>query len=71
MAVRCRWVVVGASVVYTPAANYNGTDTFTYTVRDNGSPTAETTATVTITVTAVNDAPTAVADTAGTSKGLR
>lgn len=60
----------GTSVVYTPASNYNGTDTFTYTVRDNGSPTAETTATVTITVTAVNDAPTAGADTSGTSKGL-
>lgn len=60
----------GASVVYTPSGDFNGTDTFTYTVRDNGSPTAETTATVTMTVTAVNDAPTAVADTAGTSKGV-
>ncbi len=60
----------GASVVYTPALNFNGTDTFTYTVRDNGSPAAETTATVTMTVTAVNDAPTAGADTAGTSKGV-
>ncbi len=60
----------GASVVYTPASNFNGTDTFTYTVRDNGSPTAETTATVTMTVTAVNDAPVAVADASGTSKGV-
>ncbi len=60
----------GTSVVYTPALNFNGTDTFTYTVRDDGSPTAEAVATVTMTVTAVNDAPTAGADTSGTSKGL-
>ena len=41
---------------YTPAVNFNGTDSFTYTASDgNGE---EDTATVTITVNAVNDAPT-------------
>ncbi len=40
---------------YTPDANFNGTDRFSYTVADaNG---AEATATITITVTAENDAP--------------
>ncbi len=41
---------------YTPASNFNGTDTFNYTVSD-GSLTDV--GTVTITVTAVNDAPVA------------
>jgi len=45
---------------YTPAANYNGTDSFTYKANDgtvDGN-----TATVTITITAVNDSPIAVND---------
>lgn len=46
-------------VTYTPAANYFGTDTFTYTVRDNGGATSNT-ATVTVTVSPVNDAPVVV-----------
>ena len=50
----------GLSVDYTPAADFNGTETITYTVSD-GALTA--TGTFTITVTAVNDAPVAVADT--------
>src|SRR5215211_2252122 len=44
------------SFAYTPAANFNGTDTFTYHAGD-GSLTSNL-ATVTITVTPVNDAPT-------------
>ena len=43
---------------YTPAANFNGTDSFTYRVVDADGGVA--TATVTITVNAVNDAPAAV-----------
>ena len=46
----------GADVTYTPDADFNGTDSFTYTVTD-GSLTD--TATVTVTVAAVNDAPVA------------
>ncbi len=53
--------IEGDSVRYTPAANYNGADSFTYTVRDEDGETA--TATVTVTVTAVNDTPSAQVDT--------
>ena len=56
-------------VTYTPNANYFGTDCFTYTVCDNGTTNAVAavlcdTATVTITVTPVNDDPVANDDTA-------
>lgn len=56
----------GANVVYTPKANFFGTETFTYTISDGNSGTA--TATVTMTVTPVNDPPDAVNDTATTIK---
>jgi VCBS repeat-containing protein len=52
-------VVMGAVIHYEPAAGYAGTDSFTYTVSD-GAATA--TGSVTVTVTAVNDPPEAVAD---------
>ncbi|QAY77378.1 tandem-95 repeat protein [Sphingosinicella sp. BN140058] len=42
-------------VVYTPTANYNGADSFTYTVTSGG---VTETATANVTVTSVNDAPT-------------
>ena len=46
----------GASVSYTPKANFNGADSFTYTISDgHGGSDA---ATVNVTVTLVNDAPT-------------
>ncbi|MDH0748953.1 retention module-containing protein [Pseudomonas sp. GD03842] len=48
-------------VVFTPNANFNGTATFTYTVTD-GNLTSNT-ATVTVNVVAVNDAPVATAST--------
>ncbi len=44
---------------YTPSANYFGTDSFTYTIFDG---TSTDTATVTITINAVNDPPIAAAD---------
>jgi len=50
-------------VTYRPLANFFGTDTFSYTVRDNASPSLSTTGTVTINITSVNDAPIAVNDT--------
>ncbi len=43
------------TIKYTPDANWNGTEQFTYTVRDTGNKTD--TAEVTITVTPVNDKP--------------
>ena len=49
--------VNGNSVTYTPAANFNGTDTFTFRANDGAS--NSTVAVVTITVTPVNDPPTA------------
>src|SRR5436309_477509 len=48
------------SFTYTPALNYNGTDSFTYKANDGTADSGV--ATVTITVTAVNDAPVAVND---------
>src|ERR1043166_9702296 len=45
---------------YTPAPDFNGTDTFTYNVTD-GTHTSNT-STVTITISEVNDAPTAADD---------
>ena len=51
---------------YTPATNYNGSDTFTYHANDGTG--NSNIATVTITVNAVNDAPVAVNDTYTTSE---
>ncbi len=44
------------NLVYTPASNFNGSDTFTFTVTDAQGATS-TAATVTLSVTPVNDAP--------------
>ncbi len=52
--------LVAGQLIFTPAANYNGPASFTYTITD-GTVTA--TATVSGTVTPVNDAPVAVNDT--------
>ena len=51
---------------YTPARDYFGTDSFTYTVSDHHGGTA--TGTVTVTVTPVNDAPVAVGDNVTTAE---
>jgi hypothetical protein len=55
-----------SSVSYSPAANFNGTDSFTYTVSDGHGGTA--TASVSVTVNSVNDNPVAVADSATTNE---
>jgi extracellular elastinolytic metalloproteinase len=49
------------TVTYTPAANFHGNDSFTYTISDGKGGTD--TATVSVTVTSVNDAPVAANDT--------
>ncbi|MCK6472077.1 MAG: Ig-like domain-containing protein [Planctomycetes bacterium] len=49
--------ISGTTATYTPAANYNGPDSFTF--RANDGSLNSNTATVSITVTAVNDAPVA------------
>ena len=50
----------GANLMYTPAADYFGPDTFTFKVNDGALDSNE--ATITISVSEVNDSPTAVAD---------
>jgi VCBS repeat-containing protein len=51
---------------YTPTANFSGSDSFTYRA-SAGTPSLTSDATVTITVTPVNDPPVAVNDTAATT----
>ncbi|WP_407265068.1 tandem-95 repeat protein [Tenacibaculum maritimum] len=53
-------------VTYTPDADFNGTDTFDYTICDNASPANCTTSTVIVTV---NATPDAVDDTEVTTEG--
>ena len=52
----------GGVVTYVPPADYNGVDSFTYTVEDNGTTngvaaSASAVATVNLTITPINDAP--------------
>jgi hypothetical protein len=56
------------AITYTPNANVNGGDSFVYQICDSGSPALCDTATVSITVNAVNDPPDAVADSATTAE---
>ncbi len=57
---------VNGSFVYTPTANYNGSDSFTY--RANDGIANSNVATVSITINHVNHAPVAVNDAYGTSE---
>ena len=56
------------SFTYTPNANWNGTDTFTYRASDGTD--SSNVATVTITVNAVNDAPVAANDAYATDEDV-
>ncbi|EMI21703.1 peptidyl-prolyl cis-trans isomerase cyclophilin type [Rhodopirellula maiorica SM1] len=57
----------GTQIFYKPAANFNGTETVTYTIRDTGGGIAV--GTVTFTVTAVNDAPPIISQVAKQHNG--
>jgi hypothetical protein len=59
--------IVGVNAVYTPNADFFGTDAFTYTASDG---TTSDSASVTVTVEAVNDPPVAVDDAASTAQGV-
>ncbi len=48
---------VNRRILYTPDANYNGSDSFTYQIRDNQTPAVYDTAVVNLTIAAVNDLP--------------
>ena len=63
----------GTTTTYSPAADYNGPDSFTYTITDDGTTNGladprSSTATVSVTVTEVNDSPTAVDDSASVAE---
>ena len=58
--------ISGSSLIYTPNANFNGTDSFTYTISDGNGGTAS--ATVNVTVDADNDAPVAANDSYSTAE---
>ncbi|MGE4230547.1 MAG: tandem-95 repeat protein, partial [Dongiaceae bacterium] len=58
--------LVGGNVLFSPAADYDGPASFTYTVSDGNGGTS--TATVSVTVNPVNDAPVANADTVSTNE---
>nr|ADL27920.1 M1 protein [Candidatus Magnetococcus massalia]CRH04457.1 Sheath associated protein M1. putative outer membrane adhesin like protein [Candidatus Magnetococcus massalia] len=56
----------GDTFTYTPAANFNGTDTFRYWVQDSTGELSAEPATITIEVTPVNDSPVATDDVIAT-----
>ncbi len=60
--------LAGGNITYVPALNFNGTETFTYTVLDSGG--ASSTGTVTVTVNPINDAPIAGTDAVVAFKGV-
>src|SRR5258705_8658915 len=65
-----------STITYTPDANYNGPASFSYTVTDDGTTNGvadpkTSTATVNVTVSEVNDAPTAANDSKTDRKSTR
>jgi hypothetical protein len=62
-------VLADGRIQYTPQADFFGTDSFQYTVADNNGGVSVPT-TVTVTITPVNDAPIAIADSFTTDEGV-
>ena len=60
-------VISGTTLLYTPAANLNSSDSFTYTVSDS---LLQDSALVRVNTTPVNDAPTAIEDTYATGQDI-
>ncbi|MEM7332261.1 MAG: tandem-95 repeat protein, partial [Chloroflexota bacterium] len=58
----------GTNVTYTPDADFNGADSFTYTIIDGNG--GSNTATVNVTVNAVNDNPVAADDSQSTGENM-
>jgi len=63
-------IINGDSLVYTPNPDFNGMDTLSYAICDNGVPSLCDTAQVIITVNPINDLPIAVNDTTSTSEDI-
>ena len=61
-------VITGNTVSYTPNTHFNGSDTFNYTIDDGSGGNA--TATVSVTVTPVNDTPAANDDVFNTTENI-
>ena len=59
----------GPTFIYTPAPNFHGSDSFTFRVNDGGSQDSNT-STVNITVTEVNDAPSANSQSVSTNSNI-
>ena len=59
-------LTANGSFIYTPAANYNGPDSFTYKANDGRADSGV--ATVSLTVTPVNDSPVAAGDSGSTAE---
>jgi hypothetical protein len=61
-------LLANGQVRYTPAANYNGGDSFTYEATDSGAPAQSNTANGVVTINPSNDAPTASNGSATTNE---
>jgi DNA/RNA endonuclease G (NUC1) len=59
-------VVTGGKVLYTPNQNANGADSFSYTINDGHG--GISTGTVNVVINSINDAPTAITDSAATDE---
>ena len=62
--------IVGGDVVYDPALNFNGSDTFTYTVCDSAASPGCDTVSVTVNVGGVNDPPIADDEAVSTTEDI-